>query len=337
MKKVRPPIAIIGIHSFSGSSLAKHLLSNGENIIGFARSKEVDKTFLAFRNLNKDISDKCTVIQANLLNDAELIADTIRNNRVEIVLNFAAQSMVSESWISPSDWYDVNVSAFAKLVQNLSFSKPKHLQKFINFSTPEVYGNTEGSVSENWDFNPTTPYAISRAASDFHLRAFHSNFGFPVIFTRTSNIYGPHQKLYRMIPKLILKVKMNSKFELHGGGSSRRSFIHADDVSQALFRIIQDGEIGSTYHISTKEFISIFEIAQKVVTQLNGDFASCVNLVDERKGKDHAYLLNSDKIRLDLGWSDSITLGNGIEDVINWIERDWEILKNLPLEYIHSR
>jgi dTDP-glucose 4,6-dehydratase len=173
--------------------------------------------------------------------------------------------MVAESWFTPEDWYDTNVSGLAKLVNNLRRVKKFPIIKFLHFSTPEVYGSTRNLIKENWNFNPTTPYAISRAASDLHLRAMFDSFGFPVIFTRTANIYGSHQRLYRIIPKLITKVIKGEEFQLHGAGNSLRSFIHSADVASALSLILEKGDIGETYHISGQEFISILDLTKKIL------------------------------------------------------------------------
>lgn len=334
---MKPPVAVIGIHSFSGASYANYLLNRGERVIGFARSKEIEEIFLPFKKSNREDSDNCAVMYTNLLYDAELIAETIRENKVENVLNFAAQSMVAESWDFPQDWYDVNISGFSKLVRTLSSCKSNHLSKFISFTTPEVYGNTNGMIRENWNFNPTTPYAISRAAADLHLRALNQAFGFPVIFTRTSNIYGKNQRLHRLIPKLIVQILKGQKFELHGGGKSVRAFIHSDDVAEALWKVMQIGKIGDTYHISSENFTSILDLVNLILEKLNASFDKHIITHEERTGKDQAYLLDSSKIRRELGWADKVTLETGIDQVINWVMENWTKIKEMNLNYIHSR
>jgi dTDP-glucose 4,6-dehydratase len=211
------------------------------------------------------------------------------------------------------------------------------LKKFINFTTPEVYGNTTGKITENWQFNPTTPYAISRAAGDYHLKALYENFNFPVIFTRTANVYGPYQKLYRVIPKLILKVLNGEKFQLQGEGKSLRSFIHSEDVSSALMKIMQDGAVGDSYHISTEQVVSIRQLVERILSKLGLDFESNVELVPDRIGKDKAYLLDSKKIRSELDWNDSILLNEGLDQTIEWIQRDWALLRTFKTDYVHTR
>ena len=111
--------------------------------------------------------------------------------------------MVGESWINPDQWYQTNVVSLSKLISSLRINNIK-LDKFIQFTTPEVYGNTTGLIRENFNFMPTTPYAISRSAGDLHLKAMFDNFDFPVIFTRAANVYGEHQSNYRILPKTFI-------------------------------------------------------------------------------------------------------------------------------------
>jgi len=330
-------IAIIGVNSLSGSTFAKHALERGHEVIGFGRQENPVPNFTAHLNLDRENLEQFTFLKTNILQDYDVIAREIAARKCDIVINFAAQSMVAQSWNSPEDWYEVNVSAFSKLVSCIRKRNGVYLRKFVNFSTPEVYGSRDGLIMENWNFNPTTPYAISRAASDFHLRALASNFDFPVIFTRTANVYGPHQKLYRVVPKLITQAIKKEKFQLHGGGTSLRSFIHIDDVTNALFMIAEKGEIGNTYHISTNEFISIADLTRLILDRIGREYDECVEVVEDRQGKDSAYLLNSEKIRSELDWNDSIPLKDGLDTVINWIKQDWNTLKDINLDYVHSR
>jgi dTDP-glucose 4,6-dehydratase len=110
-------------------------------------------------------------------------------------------------------------------------------------------------------FSPTTPYAISRSAQDLNLLAFYKTYNFPVVFTRAANIYGPYQQSFRIIPKVIISILTNKKIPIHGKGNTLRSFIFMPDVSKALYKIIEDKKnIGETFHISSKKFITILDL-----------------------------------------------------------------------------
>jgi dTDP-glucose 4,6-dehydratase len=250
------PILVLASNSFSGSSFVDHLLTAGYKVIGLSRSTETPLVFALYKN-NKNY-ENFTFQQVDLNSDLNAIAEIVSKHQVEFVFNFAAQSMVAQSWDSPEDWYQTNVVSLS-LLGNLLI-KEKSVKKFIHFTTPEVYGSTSGWLKESFNFAPSTPYAISRAAGDWHLKALFENNGFPVIFTRAANVYGPGQQLYRIIPKTILSALTGKKLSLHGGGKSIRSFIHINDVSTALTAIMNSGEVGQSYHISTNEMISIFDL-----------------------------------------------------------------------------
>jgi dTDP-glucose 4,6-dehydratase len=169
------------------------------------------------------------------------------------------------------------------------------------------------------------------------LKATHENFGFPVIFTRAANVYGEHQRLYRIVPRVILAALTGRKLPLQGGGKSIRSFIHIDDVSHALLKIIENGVAGESYHISTNELITIHELVAVIAGKLGIRVQDLVEMAPDRPGKDFAYQLDSQKIRSELGWSDQITLSDGIDRTIKWVQDNLDELKDMPLNYEHRR
>ena len=250
------PVLILGSNSFSASSFIDHLLTAGYAVVGTSRSVEVHPAFRPYGN-NPNIKN-FTYKQLDVNSGAEDIAKIVREFKIETVFNFAAQSMVAQSWENPDHLYQTNVVALSELGNLLL--KEKSINKFIHFTTPEVYGSTTGWLKESFNFSPSTPYAVSRAAGDWHLKCLYENFGFPVIFTRAANVYGPGQQLYRIIPRTILSALTGKKLPLHGGGKSIRSFIHIDDVSTALETLMHQGAAGDSYHISTNDMISIFEL-----------------------------------------------------------------------------
>ena len=323
-------IAIIGSHSFSGNSYAAHVLKN-EACLTVSRSPRLSSQFDA--RLDGNFSDEKIVWNVN--DDSSEVIKAIQRNKVNTVVNFAAQSMVGQSWNYPEDWYQANVESLAKFVNRLR--NETEVERFIHFTTPEVYGSTEGWIKESFNFAPNTPYAVSRAAGDWHLRALHENFNFPVIFTRAANVYGEHQQLYRIVPRIILSALTGKKIPLQGGGKSIRSFIHISDVNTALNRVVTSGKIGETYHISTNELITIHDLVQKIATRMNVDLDNLVEVAPDRPGKDLAYQLDSEKIRTELGWRDEINLDQGIDRTIAWVERNLEALQDMTVEYIHRK
>ncbi len=323
---------IIGSNSFSGASFIRHLLEKGEIVAGCSRSKEAIDVFLPYKWTAE--SHKFTFSQLDLNSDTEQIINVIRENQSEYVVNFAAQGMVAESWLYPGQWYQTNVVANVKLHEELR--KIKNIKKYVHVTTPEVYGTCSGDVKEDAPFNPSTPYAASRAACDMHLMTFFKQYKLPVVFTRAANVYGTGQQLYRIIPKTIFCIRLGVKLPLHGGGTSVRSFINMNDVSEATRLIAEDGRLGDTYHISTLRMVSIRELVEMVCTSMGVMFDDIVELAGERPGKDAAYRLDSSKIRNELGWQDKISLENGIAEVVAWMEKYWDQIKDMKPEYIHK-
>jgi dTDP-glucose 4,6-dehydratase len=328
-----PRVAVVGGNSFSGSNTIRALLENGLEVLSIGRSEEISRPFNPYKNYVTKNNFK--FVRGSLNTDTDSISDEIAKFNPKIVFNFASQSMVAESWQTPEDWYETNVAGIAKLINKLC--KIDSIVKFIQFTTPEVYGTTEDWIKENFNFNPTTPYAVSRAAGDFHLKCMHDALGFPVIFARAANVYGPGQKLYRIIPRTILSTFGGAKLPLQGGGLSIRSFIHVDDTAQALLQIMEGGIIGDSYHISTEKLVSIIELIEIIAKKRNTILTDFVEFVADRPGKDQAYKLDSSHIRQTLGWKDSISLSHGIDGTISWVETNLDSLLKLPKYYQHKR
>lgn len=323
---------VIGSNSFSGSHFISKLIDEKHQILGISRSTEYEKVFTPY-SWKVDRSD-FTFIKADLNKDNLLISKKIKEFDPEIIINFAAQSMVAQSWDFPQDWYQTNVVSLSLLIDEIR--KLPSLRKYVHVTTPEVYGSTTDWISENSQFSPSTPYAVSRAAGDMHLLTMYRAKNFPVVFTRTANVYGPGQALYRIVPKTILSALLNRNLRLEGGGTSRRSFIHIDDASEATYRVARLGALGQTYHISTNELISIKELVQKIFEKTNGDYAKNVVEIEDRVGKDLGYFLDSSKIRKELNWQSKVSLDEGLKQTILWATENLQELSVKSLNYEHK-
>ena len=327
-------IVVLGSNSFTGSHVVAKALQKGDSVLGISRSEEPEQPFLP-RTWSPSGAGEFSFLQADLNSQMCAAVDAMHDFAPEVVVNFAAQSMVAQSWENPEHWYQTNVVALAKLVKELEVLPT--LDRYVHVTTPEVYGSTSDWVSENEIFAPSTPYAVSRAAGDWHLLAMHKALDFPVVFTRAANVFGPGQQLYRIVPKAALYAKLGKELPLHGGGSSRRSFIHVDDVAAATLAIAERGTVGSTYHISTNELVSIRDLVTKVF-EIAGvvDSSRQVAAVDERLGKDPGYFLDSSHLREDLGWTPRVDLETGIKSVVTWISAYIDELVAVPSEYVHK-
>lgn len=328
-----PPgtILVIGSNSFSGASFCDFALHQQARVLGTSRSVEPDSVFLPYKWHDHS---RFTFYQLDLNKDLPKIMELVHDVKPEYVVNYAAQSMVGESWANPADWFMTNVVSTVKLHDELR--KCSFLKRYVHITTPEVYGTCSGFVKEDFPFNPSTPYAVSRAAADMSLRTFHATYGFPVVSTRAANVYGSGQQLYRIIPRTILFILLGHKLQLHGGGVSTRSFIHIRDVSEATWNIMKNGRNGETYHISTNAVISIRDLVERICEKLGVSIDKHVEVVGERLGKDSAYHLDSSKLRNELAWQDHYSLEQGLDECIVWVKDNIDTISLQPFNYIHK-
>ena len=333
MKKYKKKFLVIGSNSFSGSNFIDYVLKKKHFVIGVSRSKEPNNVFLAYKS-SKFLTN-FTFRKIDINKNPNNLKKIIIQNKITHVVNFAAQSMVGQSWDKPEDWYNTNTLGTIKFLNLIK--EIRCLKKYVHVSTPEVYGSTKKNLIENRNYLPSTPYAISRAACDMHLFSLFQNYNFPVIFTRAANVYGPGQQLYRIIPKAIMSIKLNQKLKLDGGGLSKRSFIHVADVAEATYKLCNKSINGEIYHISTNKLVSIKNLVEMIFKLKKVSFADYVSISKERIGKDNLYSLSSAKIKKEIRWSPKIKLKNGLIQTINWIEENIGILKKQPKKYIHKK
>lgn len=325
-------LLVIGSNSFSGASFVDFALSKKADVTGMSRSSEPATAFLPYK---WRANDHYHFLQLDLNRNLAEILAWIEKERPEYIVNFAAQSMVAQSWEHPQDWFMTNTVSTIALHNALK--RRDFLKRYVHVSTPEVYGSCPGNVKEDFPFNPSTPYAVSRAAADMSLRSFYAAYGFPVVTTRSANVYGPGQQLYRIIPRTILFILLGRKIQLHGGGASTRNFIHMKDVSDATWRIMLNGNNGDTYHIATPEVISIRDLVERICHKLDVRFEDHVEVVGERLGKDSSYHLDSTKLRSELGWHDLISLDQGLDESIQWVREHFTVLSSENYDYVHKQ
>ena len=325
---------VIGSNSFSGSHFVEYLIKKRQYVFAISRSSEINNVFLPYKwskTKNKNFFFK----KLDLNKDTTDIINLIKKHKINTIVNFASQSMVSQSWKAPLDWYKTNVISQVKLHDELR--KINFLKRYVHVSTPEVYGSTKNKIKEKYNFAPSTPYAASRAACDLHLLTFYKNYNFPVVFTRASNVYGPGQQLYRIIPKAILCGVLKKKLHLHGGGNSCRSFIHIDDVVKATYLISKKGRIGQTYHIANNQEYKIKDVVKIISKKLNIPISKLVKNVADRPGKDQTYSVNSSKIYKEMNWEAKISLEMGVQETMEWLLKNIKVIKKLPDYYIHKK
>lgn len=326
-------IAVIGSNSFSGSYFIDFVLEKTNcEVIGTSRSPEKNDIFLPYKSKN---SDRFTFYQFDLNKDIDKMIRLFDNEEPEVIVNFAAQSEVGPSWNNPDQWFRTNCIGIVNL--SYSLNEKKYLKKYVHISSPEIYGTCKGIVTESAPYNPSTPYAASKAAGDLFLFVLVKNFDFPLIMIRSTNVYGPHQQLFKIIPRSILYMKKGKKIPLHGGGKAVKSFIHIRDVCDGILKSINKETTGEIYHFSPKTGYSVKSIVEMLSEKMNLEFDDVVEIVDERLGQDAVYAIDSTKAKKHLGWKPNINIDEGLDQVIEWINRNWEIIIKQPLEYIHKQ
>ena len=324
-------VVVIGSNSFSGSHYVKYLLQQNVEVVGISRSEEPHDVFLPYKRCK---GGPFIFHQLDLNRDLVDIMEVIGDFKPTYVVNFACQSMVAQSWEHPEHWFQTNVLTMVQFHDRLR--RYNFIEKYVHISTPEVYGHCEELIRENTQYDPSTPYAVSRAAADMSLMSFYRNYGFPVVFTRAANVYGPGQQLYRIVPRAILFFLTGRKLQLHGGGHSVRSFIYIEDVAEGTAKVMRQSSPPSIFHLSTPLNISIRSLIEMIAGKLNVSFRDCVEIVDERPGKDAAYLLDSSKVQKELRWKPRISLEEGIDRTIKWVKENLAVLQRQPLDYIHK-
>lgn len=325
---------IIGSNSFTGSNFIDFCLKKNHKVIGISRSKEIKDLFLVYKK-NINLKKNFVFFKLDLNKNLVKILSLIKKAKPTHIVNFASQSMVAQSWVHPIDWYQTNVISSVKLVEGIK--NFKFIKKYVHISTPEVYGKTSFNMIEKSSYNPTTPYAISRACFDTHAMQLYQNNGFPIVFTRAANVYGPGQQLYRIIPRSIYACFTNEKLKLDGGGLSKRSFIYIDDVVEATYKISIKGKNGEIYHISNKKIVTILNLVKKIFQMCRSNFSQNVIIGPERKGKDKVYSLNSKKLVKRLNWKAKISLENGIKKTIAWFLKNEKRLIKEKIFYQHKK
>ncbi|MDD2777634.1 MAG: GDP-mannose 4,6-dehydratase [Methanocellales archaeon] len=325
-------IAVIGSNSFSGSHFIDMLLEERDSeVLGLSRSPEKSALFLPYK---KQDTSRFRFFQMDLNRDIDKIMDLFDIEKPEMIVNFAAQSEVGPSWDHPEQWFRTNCLGIVNLTNKLK--DREYFKRYVHISSPEVYGTCLGIVKEDAPFNPSTPYAASKAAGDMFIQVLIKNFNFPAILIRSTNVYGPVQQLFKIIPRSIIYIKMGKKIALHGDGLAVKSYIHIRDTSHGELAAMEKGRLGSIYHLSPESGYAVRDVVRKICDLMGRDFEASTVSVGERLGQDAAYVIDSSRARDELGWYPKITLDEGLADVIDWVEDYWEQIQKEPLDYIHK-
>lgn len=244
-----------------------------------------------------------------------------QEEKFDTVLHFAAQSHVDLSFWSSLDFTRTNVYGSHVLVNTAYEAK---VSLFIHVSTDEVYGGNSSKCdnNENAKMKPTNPYAATKASAEFIVSSYWECFKFPVIITRSNNVYGPHQYPEKVIPKFIALLERNKRCCIHGDGNVSRNFLYVSDVAEAFDVILQFGQPGETYNIGSDFEISVIELAKYLISMMKGikgdeGIKEYLDFVEDRPYNDLRYAMDSNKLHL-LGWIPNVSWKEGIKKTVDW-------------------
>jgi dTDP-glucose 4,6-dehydratase len=268
--------------------------------------------------------------------DAGLVESVLQDEQIDVVVNFAAESHNSLAVVDPGRFFRTNVLGTQVL---LEAARRAGLGRFHHISTCEVYGDlpldSEEVFAEDSPYRPRTPYNASKAAADHAVRAYFETYGLPVTITNCCNNYGPYQFPEKVIPLFVTNALDGKPLPLYSSTQNRREWLHVLDHCRAVELVLQSGREGETYNVGSGFEASIEQLADRILDETDRP-ASLKTIVPERPGHDRRYLLDSAKIREQLGWEPERTFDRGLEETVGWY-RDhrewWEPLKErAPVE-----
>ncbi len=250
---------------------------------------------------------------------------------IDTIVNFAAESHNSLAVLDPGRFFRTNVLGTQTL---LEAARQRGVSRFHHVSTCEVYGDlpldSEEAFTEESPYRPRTPYNASKAAADHAVRAYSETFGLPVTITNCSNNYGPRQFPEKVIPLFVTHAFDDLELPLYASTRNRREWLHVDDHCRAIELVLEQGREGETYNVGSGLERSIEEIAD-LVLELTGKPQSLKTVVPDRPGHDRRYLLDSAKLRRELGWQPEISFEDGLRATVEWYAANrgwWEPLRD---------
>ena len=268
-------------------------------------------------------------VQADIA-DLDIVENVMREHEIDAVVNFAAESHNSLAVVDPGLFARTNVLGTQLL---LEAARKAEVDRFHHISTCEVYGDLDLDSNESFieesPYRPRTPYNASKAAADHYVRAYRETFGLQTTITNCSNNYGPFQFPEKVIPLFVTNALDDRQLPMYESTKNKREWLHVRDHCRAIELVLARGEPGGTYNVGSGVEASIEEIADRVL-ELTGKPESLKTIVPDRPGHDRRYLLDSSKLRRELGWEPEIGFEDGLRDTVEWYAANrgwWEPLR----------
>src|SRR5689334_17471582 len=281
-------------------------------------------TYAGDRRSLADVGERIVFAEGDIC-DLESCERLIARESVDVVVNFAAESHNSLAVVDPTRFFRTNVLGTQAL---LEASRRAGVARFHHVSTCEVYGDlpldSNDVFTEETPYRPRTPYNASKAGADHAVRAYFETYELPVTITNCSNNYGPYQFPEKVIPLFATNALDDKPLPLYASTANKREWLHVLDHCSAIELVLERGRPGETYNVGSGVEKSIEEIADAVLEH-TGKPESLKTIVPDRPGHDRRYLLDSTKIREELGWRDEIAWEQGIAETVQWYadNREW--------------
>lgn len=311
-------LLITGGAGFIGSNFIHYWLDNYDDEI-------INLDLLTYagnlENLQKwENDDRYELVKGDIC-DKELVDELVA--KVDIVVNFAAESHVDRSILGPEIFVRTNVLG----TQNLLEAIRKHGKRFHHVSTDEVFGSLapdEPASRPDSPYRPRSPYAASKAASDHLVRAYFVTYDLPVTISNTSNNYGPYHFPEKIIPLFITNLLEDKKVPIYGDGRQIRDWIHVLDHCRGIDAVLKRGVLGETYLFGGDNQTMNIDLTKMILNILGKD-ESYIEYVEDRKGHDVRYDINSDRSKEELGWKQGVKFEEGLKQTIEWYKEniDW--------------
>jgi len=253
-------------------------------------------------------------------------------SKCDAVVNFAAESFVDRSINDANPFLVSNIRGTFTILDIIT----KQKKRMIQISTDEVFGSLpKGSADEQTKFNPSSPYAATKAAAELLINSFSITHNSDVVITRCTNNYGPRQFPEKLIPKTIILAKQERNIPIYGNGKNLRDWIFVDEHCDAVYEILINGKAGQAYNISANNEISNVQIVHKIL-EIMGKSNDLIEFVEDRPGHDQRYSLDSSKIKNEFGWSTKINFEEGLRKTIEWYEQNFSYYESISNEILKS-
>jgi dTDP-glucose 4,6-dehydratase len=314
-------LLVTGAAGFIGSNFARWWLERhpGDEVVA------LDLLTYAGDRRNLDgLGGRLSFVEGDI-GDLDLCERLLADEGCEVVVNFAAESHNSLAVLDPGRFFRTNVLGTQTL---LEAARRAGVRRFHHVSTCEVYGDlaldSDESFFEESPYRPRTPYNASKAGADHAVRAYHETFGLPVTITNCANNYGPRQFPEKVIPLFLTRALEDRELPLYASTRNRREWLHVDDHCAAIELVLERGRDGETYNVGSGVERSVEELAD-LVLELTGKPQSLKTIVPDRPGHDRRYLLDSSKLRRELGWQPRTEFADGLRATAEWYRanRDW--------------